>query len=80
MWKNSLWKLREFPRLFYTTLFCAKSVEEQNPKHIEPADDDTARDRNDNADYQTKNPALFEPSRPSYADFNNPVYNGNKKQ
>ena len=61
-------------------LFEKKFVEEQNPDHVEPADDDTGGDRDQNADDEPENAALAEERRPPYQKFHDVVNDGNEEE
>ena len=53
---------------------------QQQPNKVNPADNDTRRDRNENGKNQSNNIIRFEICRPANADFDNPVNARNQKQ
>ena len=63
----------------FIALLKEKTLCEEHPEEIEPAEY-RARKGYDNADYESVNLLFLRPGGPSYADFHNPVNEGDKKQ
>jgi hypothetical protein len=55
-------------------------LEKQYPKQIDPTDDNTRGDRNQNTDDQSQQTTLFEKGRPSDNDLGDPVHTGDQEQ
>jgi hypothetical protein len=73
-------KKRSPPSGLLFLLLQAELFEQQYPHKIDPTKDDTAGDRDQNADDQTEQTALLHPGGPSDDDLSYPVDNRDDQQ